>query len=190
MPWPKRKREHVKPPGEMPPHDWHAGIIVAIVKAYARSRPVTYIEIGVDQGHTVLDVWEVASTVIAVDITFDNLIVPLPDSVIQYEMKSDKFFATWNADRGRLVDVIFVDGDHNFDQAWRDINNALNAITLDGVVIVHDTHPQHQKFTYWCGTVYQVLEELKYTGWQYFTLPVFPGLTFISHQHRPFFNRD
>lgn len=56
----------------------------------------------------------------------------------EFHMSSDEFFSTHC---NLKYDVIFVDGLHRFEQAYKDIVNALEVITESGVVVVHDTRP-------------------------------------------------
>jgi hypothetical protein len=53
-------------------------------------------------------------------------------------MTSDEFFASRRREK---YDVVFVDGLHRFEPAYKDIVNALSALTNSGVIIVHDTRP-------------------------------------------------
>ena len=52
---------------------------------------------------------------------------------------SDRFFAT--LEPGRAWDLIFIDGDHRHDQVERDLANALEFLSPDGVVVMHDVDP-------------------------------------------------
>ena len=50
---------------------------------------------------------------------------------------SDDFFSTNN----KCFDLIFVDGIHKSDQAYRDILNALKFLKPNGTIVVHDCNP-------------------------------------------------
>jgi hypothetical protein len=50
------------------------------------------------------------------------------------KVKSDKFFG----DTDKKWDIILVDGDHAYDQAFRDIQNSYKHLNDGGVIIVHD----------------------------------------------------
>tara|TARA_R100001163_G_C5065606_1_gene203610 strand:+ start:663 stop:1361 length:699 start_codon:yes stop_codon:yes gene_type:complete len=72
-------------------------------------------------------------------------------------MTSDKFFET----NERVFDLFLIDGDHTYEQAYRDINNALKFLSPNGVIFCHDAAPK----AYWdtqggttrCGTAYKAL---------------------------------
>ena len=54
-------------------------------------------------------------------------------------MTSDEYFAS--LDPGESFDVVFVDGLHTFEQSLRDVEHALERLSPDGVVLVHDCNP-------------------------------------------------
>ena len=56
-----------------------------------------------------------------------------------YTMTSDKFFKTIPS--SRMYDIIFVDGDHERSQVFKDINNCLNHLNEGGVILCHDINP-------------------------------------------------
>jgi hypothetical protein len=60
-----------------------------------------------------------------------------------YTEKADEFFEK-RANKvlpKAGVDVVLVDGDHNYEQTLRDINNCLSHLKEDGVIVVHDCSP-------------------------------------------------
>lgn len=167
------------PAGGLPPHDWHAPIIAAIVAAYGRHRPAVYVEIGVDRGHTMRAVAPHAEVAHAVDVTFANLSAPLPENVVRHEMQSEEF---WRRRKGGLADVVFIDGDHSERAVLRDIANALLCLKVGGTIIAHDTFPVEQRWARsHCGDGYRVIDALHADRLvDCATLQIFPGLTFIN----------
>ena len=87
----------------------------------------TYLEIGV------LDV----------NINFNSIMVLDKTGVdpnvngIEYTMTSDDFFAQ----NTKSFDVIFIDGLHESEQVYRDINNSLAVLNDSGTIIMHDCNP-------------------------------------------------
>jgi SAM-dependent methyltransferase len=83
---------------------------------------------------------------------------PLPDARI-LPMVSDTFFN----DNSETFDIIFIDGDHNASQAYRDINNAFRILNKGGCIVCHDTYPPTIEYTneFHCGTVYQAICRLR-----------------------------
>lgn len=74
---------------------------------------------------------------------------------------SDIFFQ----DSRETFDLIFIDGDHSFNQCAKDVNNALLALNPGGCVVMHDCIPLNKTEAArikpdnglsWCGGVYAV----------------------------------
>jgi hypothetical protein len=65
-----------------------------------------------------------------------------PNGKPTFRMTSDEFFAHHCK---RKYDLIFVDGLHHADQAYRDFVNSLGALTPGGVMVVHDCKPRNEK---------------------------------------------
>lgn len=75
-------------------------------------------------------------------------------------MSSDDFFNQNNID----FDVIFVDADHSYLQAKRDIFNAIK--WANKFVFCHDTNPLDKKYTApeWSGEVYKAIIDVSNLG--------------------------
>lgn len=85
-----------------------------------------------------------------------------------FQLTSDEFFHR-NTER---FDIVFVDGFHEWHQALRDVNNALNVLNEGGVIVMHDCHPNSEECaahvdTYappngcWCGDVWKAFVKLR-----------------------------
>jgi hypothetical protein len=61
-----------------------------------------------------------------------------PNVNTTFKMESDEFFKNYI---NRKYDIVFVDGLHIFEQAYRDIINSLNNLEENGVIVVHDCNP-------------------------------------------------
>ena len=78
-------------------------------------------------------------------------------------MSSNEFFE----DNTNLYDLIFIDGDHNYSQVKLDVENALESLTPNGMVVMHDTCPTKRKHVEpkkdeiqeWCGDSFKVAAE-------------------------------
>ena len=92
----------------------------------------SYLEIGVLHGDTFIDAAKLVKRAIGVDVK--NRI---PSGYEFYEMSSDEFFKSFNG----KIDVIFIDGDHRFEQAKKDFENSLKILNAGGTIIIHDTDP-------------------------------------------------
>lgn len=114
---------------------------------------------------------------------------PNPATKAEYIMTSDVFFADHCEES---YDVIFVDGLHRFENAYRDILNSLEALNEDGIVVVHDTRPvsfstqtrQQGRTLKWHGDVWRAIVFLRLTHpWLAITtVDTDEGLTLISKE--------
>jgi len=117
--------------------------IELIQRAVHRLSAVRYLEIGVSDGDCFTRVS--VATKIGVDPIAP---APLVTSEIKkpgtsyYRLTSDQFFQL-EAPRvlREKVDVVFVDGLHTFDQAYRDCVSAVTYLAPDGILLVHDCLP-------------------------------------------------
>jgi len=112
---------------------------------------------------------------------------PNPNSAADYIMTSDLFFSSHCS---IYYDVVFIDGLHLFEQAYKDILNGLENLREGGVVIVHDTRPDsritqtrnHGKANKWHGDVWKAILLLRLThpALNVFTVDTDEGCTIIS----------
>lgn len=58
------------------------------------------------------------------------------------KMTSDDFFKL----NKKQFDVIFIDGLHHYDQAFRDLKNSLNNLKEGGIILIHDMLPRCEIF--------------------------------------------
>jgi hypothetical protein len=104
-------------------------IINAIIQ---KNNYKTYLEIGVN-------------TPAQPGYSHDSINIPTkhgvdPNVDTTFKMTSDDFFAQ----NKNMYDIIFVDGLHIFDQAYRDIVNSLRFLNVRGTIIVHDCNPMKE----------------------------------------------
>lgn len=64
---------------------------------------------------------------------------------ITHQVTSDEFFKT-NTEK---FDIIFIDGDHSYEQSLKDLNNALKIVPVNGFVVLHDAMPIDYDATQW-----------------------------------------
>lgn len=104
-------------------------------------RDPSYLEIGVNQGHTFLPLS--ARVKVGVDPQFafdiDRASRSDPTSTF-YSETSDSFFLRSFLSETKF-DVIFIDGLHTYDQTLRDLMNSLQCLNDGGVIIVDDVMP-------------------------------------------------
>ena len=127
----------------------------------------TYLEIGVDCGDNFYKIkpyggcWRVG-------------VDPNPRSAATCHMTSDEFFDMLEHDQFNEIkhdfkfDIVFIDGLHLWEQCYRDITNALNHLSPNGIIICHDMNPLEEmyqsrsnKVQYWNGDVWKSFVKLR-----------------------------
>ena len=94
-----------------------------------------------------------------------------------FNMDSETFFSLWTY----YYDVIFVDGLHTYEQAYRDIKNSIDYLCPGGFIVIHDCNPRKKKYTgrrgrgqeTWNGDVYKAFVRIKHemSDWSCFVVP-------------------
>ncbi len=114
---------------------------------------VKYLEIGVDK-NLVFN---------SIPISTNNKIGIDPIQGGTHRMKSRDFFKK-NFDK---FDVIFIDGDHNYEQVRYDFIESLKILNPRGIIFLHDVLPRSeleqtipQKIDIWTGDVWKLILEL------------------------------
>jgi hypothetical protein len=126
--------------------------VINAIASHRRYR--TYLEIGVCNGSNFKNV------------QFDLKHGVDPNVDTTFRMTSDEFFSS----NDRSYDLVFIDGYHTRNQAFRDISGALNCLTPGGTVIVHDCLPLEERHQGpspyepgrpWTGDVWKAVVELR-----------------------------
>ena len=117
----------------------------------------TYLEIGVNTPAQPGYNW------IGVQIETKHGVDPAVNTT--YKMTSDEFFEKHIK---MDYDIVFIDGLHIFEQAYRDIINSLNHLNEGGVIVVHDCHPRREitqrrerASSAWHGDVWKAILKLR-----------------------------
>lgn len=103
------------------------------------NRETNYLEIGVRHSYENFDLIH-SKNKFSVDPGYESEI-----NNVDFKMTSDEFFAELRD--GTLLnpklkfDVIFIDGSHLANQVEKDIQNALDFISDDGYIVMHDCNP-------------------------------------------------
>ena len=84
--------------------------------------------------------------------------------LVKYRMTSDDYFSKHN----HKYDIIFIDGLHENEQVYRDIQNSLKCLNPNGSIIMHDCLPlkeEHQNVprisNYWNGDVWKAFVRVR-----------------------------
>ena len=135
-----------------------------LIKKY---KLVNYLEIGVNDGLCIRQI----------EAEHKDGVDPYPGSEvggaivpeINYPITSDSFFELLKG-HDIKYDMIFIDGLHHSEQVDKDIQNALNHITDDGFIILHDCNPLDyymqlvpRETGLWNGDVWKSVAKLRCT---------------------------
>jgi hypothetical protein len=88
-----------------------------------------------------------------------------PNVDTTFKMTSDEFFEKMTQ---HYYDIVFVDGLHIFEQAYRDIINSLKWLSPNGTIVVHDCNPvteitqrRERASDAWHGDVWKAIVKLR-----------------------------
>jgi SAM-dependent methyltransferase len=110
---------------------WYSDLINSLLK-YNKGKK--YLEIGVLFGDTFSKIN--AEYKVGVDIVFQNSLY-LKNNEKYVIMPSDNYFNI-NKD---LFDLIFIDGDHTYNQSKNDLFNSLKILNNGGIIVLDDVFP-------------------------------------------------
>jgi hypothetical protein len=128
---------------------------------------INYLEIGVNDGLCIRQI----------EAEHKDGVDPYPGSEvggaivpeINYPVTSDDFFSFIKG-HDIKYDMVFIDGLHHSNQVDRDVQNALNHITDDGFIILHDCNPLEYQMQLvprvtglWNGDVWKSIAKLRCT---------------------------
>lgn len=121
-------------------------------------RPNVYIELGVGEGNTFNKIAPFVSRAIAVDTKIPK---ELEDYEV-YEMETSQFFGDgWFIGE---ADLIFIDAATSYEEVKKDLKNALDILSDDGMIILNSTDPVSnfmQDNPAACGDVYKLVDDVE-----------------------------
>lgn len=95
---------------------------------------------------------------------------------------SDEFFSN----NSMLFGIIFIDGDHNADQVYRDIVNSLGCLKHNGTIVCHDMNPENEEMQevprrvkIWTGDSWKAWVRLEMKGVEKFVIDTDFGVGII-----------
>lgn len=124
---------------------------------------------------------------------------PDPNADAKYQMTSDMFFDVWTANiNHKFFDIVFIDGLHTAEQVKKDFENALNILSPNGFIVLHDCNPLKEEHTivprptdrgHWNGSCYKFAVQLASNWVNYKTVDIDNGCgvfynCFPSHSYR------
>jgi len=133
-------------------------LINFLIKKHGLTR---YLEIGVQNPSQNFD---------KIECDYKASVDPDPRADAKYCMTSDMFFNVWTANINYIeFDLIFIDGLHTAEQLQKDFENALEVLSPNGFIILHDCNPLKEEHTivprptergHWNGDVYKFAAQL------------------------------
>tara|TARA_R100001082_G_C4338338_1_gene148882 strand:+ start:293 stop:985 length:693 start_codon:yes stop_codon:yes gene_type:complete len=151
------------------------------------SRYTSFLELGISTGYLcprLRDNCANLERIVGVDINtelFRNATVmtaALSRNITYVNASTDEFFANNN----EQFDCIFIDAMHEYEQCSRDFENALNVLTPDGLIFLHDTYPPDIEDTVpgRSGDVYRTyLDLVKREDLEVLNIPLHLGLCIV-----------
>ncbi len=147
-------------------------------------KPKTYCEIGVKKGYVYNRVAPLVERAVAVDIAPFRGIYK-KKGAIHFQMSSDDFVQEWGKQEDKVIDFLFIDGDHSKRQVLRDfIGLEVYVPEHTGLIFLHDTYPINEKLCQkrYCGSAWKAVRSLRNSSYklEMVTLPgPRAGLTII-----------
>ena len=87
------------------------------------------------------------------------------DYDVFHQVTSDAFFSA----NKKKFDIVFIDGDHSYEQSRKDFINAMSCLKKDGLIVMHDCLPHNEEYAgpLWCGEVFRTLADIHFSGLDY-----------------------
>lgn len=124
----------LSPGHEAPPLGWSVRRVHKIKEINAG---ISYLEIGVETGRTLLNVDMPKKDGVDPSFRFDTGLFASPD-VRFFSQTSDAF---WTSGEGKTYDIIMIDGLHTFEQTFRDLLCSMRFSHQQTVWLIDDTLP-------------------------------------------------
>lgn len=176
--------------------------IIAIFSIALASKGVTYVELGVREGHTTEPLYEAAKLnnghLWSVDINPPSEYKPNNGNYTFHQGDSIKFLEDWPKDK--KIDVVYVDDWHSYAHVKRQLELLDELVGPTSVILLHDlmygsTDPfYHSDLTLkdgqWAeGGPYRAVAELDPQFWEWSTLPWNNGLTILRKKYSNKYHR-
>ncbi|WP_163698000.1 class I SAM-dependent methyltransferase [Mycolicibacterium sarraceniae] len=140
-----------------------------MARMHQHLRPDTYLEIGIDKGHS-FDIVRPETLAVGIDPN-PQLQKPLGPNHRVFAQTSDDFFDQNDVLAelgGKTIDLAFIDGMHQVEFALRDFINVEKYSTPDTTVLIHDVYPidptsaaRERSSRFWSGDIWRLILMLK-----------------------------
>lgn len=144
-----------------------------------------YVEYGVRDGHSLIELSKIADKSYGVDIVKHNKL-RVPSNSEFYKMSTDQFSSTKLSEI--KFNAVFIDADHSFTSAYRDFQNIFKHIQQNGYIFLHDTYPCNNMLLKkeFCNDCYKTPLQIKkdynnsdQKDLEILTFPLNPGVTVV-----------
>lgn len=166
--------------------DWHTKFLKNLAQLL---RPNLYVEVGVYEGDTLNQVARYCNHAIGIDTNPKSLTYIRGKNISGINATSDALPNHKLIKENNLIDLAFIDGNHDSDQVLKDFRNISPFCSSDSLIIFHDTYPRSPDFLDpgKCSDSYRVPElihEEFAASWGYVTIPRHPGMTLFAQRNK------
>jgi len=111
--------------------------------------------------------------------------------VVPHLKATDRLAEEWGADP-RLVDLLYIDADHSYEQSLKDFENFCSFVVPNGLILLHDTFPltkAHEQPRY-SGSVWRTARAIKdrhRDDYESMTFPHLNGVTLVRRRGADYF---
>jgi cephalosporin hydroxylase len=159
---------------------WHRAFIehLAIIL-----QPKVYVELGIRDCSVLNRVIPHVGKVIGVDIDSKAGEFMKKSKKAKFVCSSTLEFAEQLKSEPIMIDLLFIDADHNHEAVLKDFWAFFPFISPHGLILLHDTHPKDEESmsSIFCVDAYKAIKELALASdkLELMTLSLHPGLTLI-----------
>ena len=141
-----------------------------------KHRLKSYLEIGLQDSKQNFD---------KIECEFKRSVDPDPNAKAGFCMTSDNFFYQLKKNHPDVsYDIVFIDGLHTAEQVKKDFENALQVLSPNGFIVLHDCNPLKEEHTivprptktgHWNGDVFRFAMQLAITGVEFIVVDIDNG---------------
>lgn len=161
----------------------HTNIVTALA---IEARPTIYVELGVAEGYTINKVVDYVGKAMGID-SDGNASKLLNKKIEFYHMTTDTFFEAMK--NSLMIDMLFIDANHDYDQALKDFINFSSIVNENGLIMMHDTFPidERQIIKGRCSDSWKVAVHIRKNfskDFEIITIPIHPGISIIRKSNK------
>lgn len=113
------------------------------------------------------------------------------DIVKLHLMSTDQLAEKW-AEKKEVIDFLYIDADHSFEQSLKDFNNFSPYVKPNGLILMHDTFPLNEEYEqlHLSGTVFKTAQYIKHhyaEDFEIVTVPYLCGVSIVRKKGSKYF---